>query len=357
MILSTQSLDVVPSGSGGRPVAPKAMPARVRLLPASVRRAMPGILAAIAACAGTMPASAQPYPSKPIRFFAAFPAGGASDIVARGLGQRMSELLGQPVIVDNRSGAGGQIGADAVAKAPPDGYSLLLGASFLVIAPSLYRKLPYEALRDFAPVSLVATNQFVLVVHPSVPVRSLKDLLALARARPGQLNYASSGIGAPPHLSTELLRSMTGIDATHVPYKGGVPALTDLLGGQVDFYITGIAGVMPYVKSGRLRPVAVTSSKRSAQLRDVPTMAESGLAGYDITTWFGVLTTGGTPRDTVRRLNDTVRAIVAEPAMRGFIEAQGIEPLTSSPEEYAAFLRSETEKFAKIVKAAGLQPQ
>jgi tripartite-type tricarboxylate transporter receptor subunit TctC len=316
-------------------------------------------LAALALCAaaatGTVPA--QPYPVKPIRFYAAFPAGGASDIIARGLGQRLAEVLGQPVLVDNRSGAGGQIGADAVAKAPPDGYSLLLGASFLVIAPSLYRKLPYDALRDFAPISLVATNQFVLVVHPVVPVRALKDLIALARARPGRLNYASSGAGAPPHLAAELLKSMAKIDVVHVPYKGGVPALADLLGGQVDFFITGIAGVMPYVKSGRLRPLAVTGAKRSGQLRDVPTMAESGLPGYDISTWFGILATAGTPREVVSRLNEVVRGIVAEPATRSFIEAQGIEPLTSGADEFAAFLRAETAKFAKIVKAAGLEPQ
>lgn len=304
-----------------------------------------------------MTAHGQSYPSKPIRLFAAFPAGGPSDIVARGIGQRMSELLGQPVVVDNRSGASGHIGADAVAKALPDGYSLLLGASFLTIGPSLYRKLPYDLVRDLAAVSLVATNQFVLLVHPTVPAQSVKDLIALVRARPGQLNYGSSGMGAPPHLSAELLKTMAKLNVVHVPYRGATAALADLIGGQVDFYFGGVSGAIPYVKSGRVRAVAVTGTRRSAQLPQVPTMAESGLDGFDIRTWFGILTTSGTPREVVSRLNNVVRTAVSEPDTQRFIAAQGIEPLSSTADEFSDFMRSEINKFAGIIRAAGLKPE
>jgi len=302
-------------------------------------------------------AAAQPYPSKPIRFVAAFPAGGPSDIVTRAIGKRMAEILGQPVIVENRSGAGGHIGADSVARAAPDGYTLLLGGSYLTIGPSLNKNLPYNPEKDLTKIGLVALNQYVLVTHPSVPVRDVRDLIRLAKARPGQLNYASSGVGAPPHLATELFNSMAKIKAVHIPYKGATPALTDLIAGQVDFYIGGIAGALPLAKSGRLRALAVTGSKRSSQLPDVPTIAEGALPGYEVATWFGVVGPGAMPKSIVDRLNEAVTGIVKESATSRYLASQGLEPTTSTPQEFAEFFRREIPKFAVIVKAAGIEPR
>lgn len=317
-------------------------------------------LAAFLLTAATLGATslwAQSYPARPIRFVAAFPAGGPSDIVARAVGKRLSELLGQPVVIENRSGAGGHIGAENVARAAPDGYSLLLGGSFLTIGPSLYRKLGYDVHRDFTAIGLVAINQYLLVVHPSVPAKSVRDLIQVARGRPGQLNYASSGLGAPPHLAGELFRTMAKIDIVHVPYKGATPALTDLIGGQVDLYFGGISGALPHARGGCIRAVAVTGRQRSSQLPDVPTVAESGLAGYDITTWFGLVSAAGVPRPIVDTLNGALRRMGGEAELRGYLDAQGLDPASSTPEEFAAFIKSEIPKFAAIAKAAGLQPQ
>ena len=304
-----------------------------------------------------LPASAQAFPAKPIRFVAAFPAGGPSDIVTRAVGRRLSEMLGQPVVIDNRAGAGGHIAAENIARSAPDGYSLLLAGSFVTIGPSLYKKLGYDVNRDFTAIGLVAQNQYLLVSHPSVPAKNVKELIALARSRPGQMTYGSSGVGAPPHLAGELFKAMAKVDVLHVPYKGAAPVLADLMGGQIDFYFGGISGALPYARNGKLRALAVTGRTRSSQLKDVPTVAESGLPGYDITTWFGLVSSAGVPKPIVDTLNDALRKMVAEPDMRKFLDAQGLDPISSTPEEFASFMRAEVPKFAAIAKAAGLQPE
>jgi tripartite-type tricarboxylate transporter receptor subunit TctC len=301
--------------------------------------------------------SGQAYPAKPVRFIAGFPAGGPSDIVTRAVAKRMSELMGQPVVVENRSGAGGHIAVEAVAKAPPDGYTILLAGSFLTIGPSLNPKLGYDPVRDLAPVALIARNQYLLVVHPAVPARNVKDLIALARSRPGQLNYGSSGVGAPPHLATELLKTMARVNAVHVPYKGATPAIADLIGGHIDFYIGGISGLIPQVRSGKVRALAVTGARRSSELPDVPTIAEAAIPGYDISTWFGVVAPAGTPKEIVARLNATLAKIVGEKDTQSYLAAQGLEPATSTPDELGRIIRDEIPKFARIVKAAGIKAE
>ncbi|MBI4190333.1 MAG: tripartite tricarboxylate transporter substrate binding protein [Betaproteobacteria bacterium] len=311
----------------------------------------------VATLAAQGAALAQTFPSKSIRFIAAFPAGGPSDIVSRAVGKRMSEVLGQPVVIENRAGAGGNIGAEVVAKSAPDGYTVLLGGSYLTIAPSLYLKLPYDPEKDFAPIGLIVSNQYVLVTHPAVPARNVKELIRLAKSKPGQLNYGSAGIGSPPHLAGELLKTMAGINAGHIPYKGATPALVDLIGGHIDYYFGGISGALPHVKTGKIRALAVTSSRRSSQLPEVPTVAESALPGYDITTWFGLLAAAGTPRDIVKKLNGVIVSIVNEPELKNYLIGQGVEPVTNTPEQFSVYIRSEISKFAKIVKAAGIKPE
>jgi len=305
--------------------------------------------------AGT--ALAQAYPVKPIRFVAAFPAGGPSDIVARAIGRRMSEVLGQSVVIENRTGAGGNIGAEAVAKAPPDGYTVLLGGSYVTIAPSLYKKPPFDPMRDFAPVSLIVSNQYVLVTHPSVPARTVRDLIKVAKAQPGKLNYASTGPGSPPRLCAELFKSMAGVDMVNITYKGATPALVDMIGGHIDVYFGGISGALPPIAGNKVRPLAVTSNKRSSQLPDIPTVAEAALPGYDITTWFGLLAPAGTPREIVNKLNGVIVAIVGDPEMKNYLIGQGVDPVTNTPEQFAAYIKGEVPKFAKIVKAAGIAPE
>jgi len=314
-----------------------------------------GLAGAASLMAGT--ALAQAYPVKPIRFVAAFPAGGPSDIVARAIGRRMSEVLGQSVVIENRTGAGGNIGAEAVAKAAPDGYTVLLGGSYVTIAPSLYKKPPFDPIRDFAPVSLIVSNQYVLVTHPSVPARTVRDLIKVAKAQPGKLNYASTGPGSPPRLCAELFKSMAGVDMVNITYKGATPALVDMIGGHIDVYFGGISGALPPIAGDKVRPLAVTSNKRSSQLPDIPTVAEAALPGYDITTWFGLLAPAGTPREIVNKLNGVIVAIVGDPEMKNYLIGQGVDPVTNTPEQFAAYIKGEVPKFAKIVKAAGIAPE
>lgn len=302
-------------------------------------------------------ATAQTYPSKPIRFVAAYSAGGPSDIVTRAIGKRMSEVLGQPVIVENRAGAGGHIGAASVAHAAPDGYTLLLGGSYLTIGPSMYKHLSYDPDKDLVKIALIALNQYLMVVHPTVPVHSVKDLIKLAKSRPGELNYASSGLGAPPQLATALFSAMAKIKVVHIPYKGATPALTALISGEVDFYIGGISGALPHVKSNRLRALAVTGVRRSSELPEVPTMSEAGLPGYALNTWFGVVGPAGIPEVIVKRLNESVTAIVKETATAKYLVSLGLEPATSTPQEFDASFRRELPKFSSIVKSAGIKPQ
>jgi tripartite-type tricarboxylate transporter receptor subunit TctC len=302
-------------------------------------------------------AGAQAYPAKPVRFVTAFPAGGPSDIVVRAVGKRMAEIMGQPVVIDNRAGAGGNIGAEYVAKSPADGYTVLLGGSYISIAPSLYRKLPFDAEKDFAPIALLVANQYVLVVHPSVPAFNVKGLIRLAQASPNPIKYASAGIGSPPHLAGELFKAMAGINLAHIPYKGATPALVDLMGGHIECYFGGIAGVLPHIKSKKLRALAVTSEKRSSQLPELPTIAEVALPGYDVTTWFGVLAPAGVANDIINRVSAVVVGIVNEPETKAYLIAQGFEPFAGGPERLAAYIRSEVPKFARIIKAAGIKPE
>ncbi|MEP6943443.1 MAG: tripartite tricarboxylate transporter substrate binding protein [Betaproteobacteria bacterium] len=299
-------------------------------------------------------AVAQTYPTHAIKLIVPFPAGGTTDILARDVAKRLTETLGQSVVVDNRPGAGGNIGSDLVAKSPPDGYTLLMGTvGTHSINPGLYAKMPYDHVKDFAPVVLVAGVPNVLVVNPSVPVTSVADLIKLAKSKPGTINFASSGNGTSIHLSGELFKTMAGVDMTHVPYKGSAPALADLLGGQVQIMFDNLPSSLPQIKGGKLRAIAVTSAKRAPALPDVPTIAESGLPGFEASSWFGVLAPAGTPATVIARINGEVNKWLQSPEGKQQLVAQGAEAAGGPPEQFAAHIRTETEKWAKVVKASG----
>ena len=294
------------------------------------------------------------YPNKPIRIVVPFPPGGATDILARATGFELQKAWGQSVIVENKPGAGGNTGADLVAKSAPDGYTLLMGTvGTHAINMSLYAKMPYDAVRDFEPIVLVAGVPNLLVVHPSVNAKSVRELTALAKAQPGKLNVASSGNGTSIHLAAELYKQMAGVDILHVPYKGSSPAVADLLGGQVQMMFDNMPSSLPHAKAGKLRALAVTSMTRSAALPDVPTMDEEGLKGFDATSWFGLLAPAGTPRDIVTKLNQAVVKALASADMRERLAAQGADPVGNTPDQFAAFIKAEIDKWAKIVKASG----
>jgi tripartite-type tricarboxylate transporter receptor subunit TctC len=313
--------------------------------------------AALLGSAIAFPALAQTYPAKPVRLMSGFPAGGANDYHARVLAQKLTEMFGHSVIVENRGGAGGTIAADFIAKAAPDGYNLLMGFGSLAVAPSVYAKLPFDVIRDFTPVSLTCRIQNVLVVPSALPAKSVKELIALARAHPGKMNYASSGTGATPHLSAELLKSLAKVDIVHVPYKGDTPAFVDLLAGQVDMMITVVQSTLVHIKSGKLRALGVTGTRRTSSLPEVPTISEAGVPGYELTSWFGVMAPPGMARDLVDRLNAAVvKAIAARDLQEKFV-AGGSEPESSSPEQFAQIIRDDVAKFARIVKTAGITPQ
>ena len=295
-----------------------------------------------------------PYPSKPIRLVVPFPAGGTTDILARAVAQKLSEAWGQQVIVDNRPGAGGNIGSDIVAKAAPDGYTLVMGTvGTHAINPSLYRKMPYDHVKDFAPVILVAGVPNVLVVNPSLPVHTVRELIDYAKANPGKLNFASSGNGTSIHLSGELFKTMAGVQMTHVPYKGSAPALTDLMGGQVQLMFDNLPSSLQLIQAGKLRAIAVTSTARAAALPDVPTIAESGLPGFEASSWFGVLAPAGTPREIVTKLNATIAAWLATPDAKDKLLSQGAIAAGGTPEAFARHIDAETAKWAKVVKMSG----
>ena len=303
----------------------------------------------------TLGAAAQQYPAKAIRMVVGFAPGGGTDLVARIIGQRMTEGWGQPVLVDNRAGATGTIGADIVAKAPADGYTLLMGhVNSHGIAPNLFKKLPYDAERDFSMVAYVGYVPNVLVIHPSIPARNTKELIAIAKARPGSLNYASSGVGSTQHLAGELFTLLTGARIVHVPYKGSGPAVIDLLAGHVSMNFDTMPPVLPHIKSGRMRALALTTPKRSPQLADVPTMMEVGLKGFDMTNWYGVMAPAKTPRDIVVKLNGEINRIVGVRDARSKLEEAGTQLDPMSPEQFATFLNSEIGKYAKLVKAANV---
>ena len=297
------------------------------------------------------------YPDKPIKVVHGFAPGGGADIFLRTIIPAVSENLGQPIIVDYKTGAGANLAMDAVAKAPPDGYTLLMGTPGLATNPSLYTKLPFDPLKDFAPLSLIGSVQNVLVVHPGVPVNSVKDLIALAKQKPGTLNYASPGVGTSLHLAGELFKLDTGVDIVHVAYKGGSQAQTDVLGGQVQMMFNVLPSALPFIQSGKLKALAVTGKTRAESLPNVPTMIEAGVPGYIALTWNGLLAPAGTPKEIVARLNEAIVKAMRAPEMKEYLAKIGQDPGWSTPEEFAVFLRDETEKWAKVISASGITAQ
>ena len=297
---------------------------------------------------------AQNYPARPLRLIVPTAPGGGTDFTGRLVAAKLSETMGQQVVVENRGGGGGSVGADNAAKATADGYTLLLGSiATHAVNPALYKKLPYDHLKDFAPVSLIGTVPNALVVHPSVPVKSMQEFITYAKANPGKINYGSSGVGSPPHLSMELLRSITGINLVHVPYKGAGPALADLLGGQVQAMCTSLAGLINFEKSGRVRALGVTTAKRNPQLPDVPTIVESGVPGYDVTIWYAVFAPVATPKAIVDKLNAEMVKALNSSEMKERMALQGMDPAPSTPAELTAFVKAESAKWAKVAKDSG----
>lgn len=311
---------------------------------------------AIALACFSASASAQIYPSRVIRLVVPFAPGGSNDIIARIIGERLTEALGQSVVIDNRPGAGGVIGTDSVAKAVPDGYTLMIGAtSTLAANPSLYTKMNLDPTQDLTPITQIASGPFVLAVPSSLPAGSVEELVALAKAKPGELNYGSSGIGSSLQLTAELFKTMAKVDIVHVPYKGLGPALTDLVAGRIQIIFSDMAGLLPFVQSGQLRALAVTSAKRSSVLPDLPTLAEAGVEGYEATSWYGVLGPKAMPADIVAKLNGELARIVHNPAMKVKFASLGIEPVTDTPQAFTAFIRSEMDKWRIVVTTAGIK--
>jgi len=304
-------------------------------------------------CGGN--AVAQGYPSKAIRFVVPYPPGGSVDIAARAVAQKLTEAWGQPVVVDNRAGAGGNIGADLVAKSPADGYTLLMGAvATHAINPTLYAKIPYDPVKDFTPVALVVQVPNILVVNPAIPAKSVKELIELARSNPGTLNFGSGSTGSTGHLAGELFNTMAGVKMVHIPYKGAAPAMADLLSGQVQLMFDNLANALPNVRAGRLRALAVTTLARSPAVPELPTIAESGLPGFDLTTWFGIMVPAGTPPGIVAGLNAEIVRALDTKDMRERLEKMGaVPPANNTPERFAAFIRVEAAKYAKVVKESG----
>lgn len=311
------------------------------------------VLAAFVAPAALAQAAATGYPNKALRMVVPFPPGGGNDILARTLGQRLSEVTGQQVVIDNRGGAGGALGATIAATANPDGYTLFLGSvGNLAQTPALKADLPYNPVRDFAPAALVATSSFMLAVNPSVPVKTVQDLINLAKASPGKLTYASAGTGSSLHMAGELFKHATGTDLLHVPYKGTGPAMTDLVSGRVQLVFSTMPPVLPQVKQGKLRAIAVTTIKRAAAAPDVPTIAESGVKGFNVSNWQGVLAPAKTPAALVKKLNADILASLKLPGMTEALAVQGLEPAGGTPEEFGALIKSEIAKYTQVVKAA-----
>ena len=301
-------------------------------------------------------ASAQQYPAKPIRFIIAQAPGGQNDVQVRIIGQKLAEALGQPMVYDNRAGAGGQIGFELLAQTPADGYTIAMGSiSTLSVIPMMPRKPRYDPLRDFAPVTLVSTSPYVVTTHPSVPVRNIKQLVALARSKPGAIAYASSGVATGIHLTTELFMMTAGINMVHVPYKGGAPAATDLIAGQVAVMFNNVITAVPHVRVGRLRALAVTTTKRSPALPEVPTVGESGYPGFESNSWQGIVTRAGTPGPIIARLNSEAIRVLQLPEVRNPIVSQGNDIAASTPEEFAAYIRREMEKWGKVIQTAGVK--
>ena len=301
-------------------------------------------------------AQAQGYPTKTVRIVAPFAAGSTIDILGRLIAPKLFDALGQPVIVEDRPGAGGMIGLDFVAKSPPDGHTLVIGAlGPLAMNPALYPKTPFDPVRDFAAVSLLATGPVVIVVHPSIPARNVKELVELAKKRPGQLNFGSPGVGSSPHLTGELFKLITKTDIVHVPYKGNAEAITDLIGGQLSVVFTGVPPVVPLAKAGKVRVLATTGKQRLANLPDVPTLREAGIDGADVLIWYGVVAPAATPKDVIARLNREIVKIMATPDVREKFAQQGVDPASSTPEEFALLIRDEVARWGKVIRGAGIK--
>ena len=311
------------------------------------------IAAALVGATGAVSAQSA-YPNKPLRFIVPFAAGGPTDVLARVIGQKLGESLGQMVVVENRPGAGGNIASDSVAKAPPDGYTLILGTvGTHAINESLYSKLPFDTARDFAPIALVASATIIMVVHPSVQATTLKEFVALAKSRPQPFSMASPGSGTPQHLAGELFKTVTAVDMVHVPYKGAAPALNDLMGGQVLVGFVSLPAALPHVKAGKLRALGITAVKRSVVAPEFPTIAESGAPGYEVENWYGVLAPAGTPREIVNKLNSEIIKLLQARDVKDLLNNQGFEVLQSTPDQFAAFTKTELVKWTKLVKLSG----
>ena len=309
--------------------------------------------AAVGLATATLALAQAPYPSKTIRWVAPFPPGGTTDIVARATAQHLSTAFGQQVVIDNRPGAGGNIAAEIVSKAPPDGYTVLTAFPGLAINPSLYSKLAYDPLRDLTPVTLISAAPLILVVHPSLPVKSVKELIALAKSRPGELHFPSAGNGSSSHLGGELFKSTANINIVHVPYKGSNQAIIDLIAGRVSLFINPLPEMIPFVQSGKLKALAVTSQKRSHVMPQLPTIAEAALPGYEVVTWNGIMAPGATPRPIVNRLHEETARLLKSGELKKQLEDQGLFIIASGPDQFAQYLRAETDRWAKVVRASG----
>ena len=315
------------------------------------------LICAVVLAMGVSGALSQSYPAKTVRIIVPFAPAGSTDITARIIAQKLTDAWRQQVIVDNRAGAGGNIGAELVAKAAPDGYTLLLATTgVMAINHRLYKTLPYDALRDFAPVTQIGGLPLILIVHPSLPVKSVKELIALAKAKPGQLSYASSGVGGATHMTAEVFRMLAGVDIVHIPYKGSGQAMVDLISGQVGLAFDQITSSLPHVESGKLRALAVTSARRFASVPNLPTMAEAGVAGYEAVSWNGIAAPAGTPKDIVARIQGEIARVLQLPDIKERFFKDGIEPVGSTPEQFAAHIRSERAKWEKVVERAGIKP-
>ena len=314
-------------------------------------------LATLAAQSAHAQAPAVTYPVKQIRVIVPFPAGGPTDAIARAIGQSLSETWRQPVVVDNRPGAGGNIGTELAAKSPPDGYTLFIGTVANAINQSLFAKLPFDFVRDFAPVTQNYVTGLILAVHPSLPAHSVKELVALAKSHPGQLSYSSSGVGGTPHLAGELFSAMAGVKMVHVPYKGSAPAMADLLGGHIQLTFDNMLTVLPQVKAGKLRGLAVTMATRSPLAPELPTIAEAGLAGFEVKSWNGVVVPAGTPKEIIARLNGEIVRILRQPDLREKFLAQGVELVPTTPDEFGAFIRQDIAKWAKVIQLSGARAE
>ena len=320
-----------------------------------ILRAVP-VAAMAAALFSALPVAAQTYPVKSVRIIVPYAAGGNTDITARAVGSKLTEVFHQQVIVDNRPGGGTNIGSELGARAAPDGYTLFMGGASNAINMTLYAKPPYDTLRDFAPISLCVKGANVLSVHPSLPAKDLRELIALAKARPGQLNFASSGLGSSNHMAGELFKMMAGLNIVHVPYKGNAPALIDTVAGNVEMMFSGVPALLPHIHSGRLRAIAIGSLKRFSALPDVPTFDESGLKGYEATTWFGLMAPIKAPREIIARLNVEVDKILKNPDLQVRFINEGLEPIGGTQQEFDKFIRDEIAKYAKVIKASGIKP-